>query len=87
MINVKKKFVKARNVSSNAHILMFLKSFIGWMPPKLDKAKRDLGGEKPAAFINYYDTPFYPFSPPLWSSLNADCIDEILCVTTHIIRS
>lgn len=29
VINVKKKFVKARNVSSNAHILMFLKSFIG----------------------------------------------------------
>lgn len=43
--------------------LMFLKSFIGWMPPKLDKAKRDLGGDYQRGFYRSPPTPFHPFSP------------------------
>lgn len=45
---------------------MFLKSFIGWMPPKLDKAKRDLGGRLSAGF---YRSPPNPFSS-LFSNLS-----------------
>lgn len=44
--------------------LMFLKSFIGWMPPKLDKAKRDLGGDYQRAFIDHPQPLFIPFLQP-----------------------
>lgn len=43
---------------------MFLKSFIGWMPPKLDKAKRDLGGDYQRAFIDHPQPLFIPFLQP-----------------------